>query len=105
MGTPVFVEDKEHVFSYGHISPYMVYKCILHMFYLRKKKAVIAISHVLLEQFSMQQFSIMSTLKHHKNITTENISTSPYRENNITSCPLMGARAQHRKAPKNNNSI
>jgi hypothetical protein len=98
--TPVCVEDKEHVLSYGHISPYMVYKCSLHMFYFNKKTTDIAISHVLLELFFMQLFSIMSTLKHQQNLTAEQISTSPDRENNTTACPLVGAGAEHRKAPK-----
>jgi hypothetical protein len=63
------------------------------MFYLKKKK-VIATSHILLEQFSQQC-----------NTKQKNISTSPYRENNITPCLLVGARDQHCKEPKNNNSI
>jgi hypothetical protein len=69
--TPVCVEDKEHVLSYGHISPYMVYKCSLHMFYFNQKTMDIAISHVLLEPFFMQLFSIMSTLKHQQNLIAE----------------------------------
>jgi hypothetical protein len=99
VSTPVCVEDKEHVLSYGHISPYMVYNYNLHMFYLNKKM-YIAISHVLLELFFMQLFSIMSTLKHQKNLIAEHISTSPDRENNTTTCPLMGVGAEHCKAPK-----
>ena len=63
MVTPICVEDKEHVLWYGHIPPYMVYKCNLHMFYFNKKTTDIVIAHVLLELFFMKLFSIMSTLK------------------------------------------
>jgi hypothetical protein len=98
--TPVCVEDKEHVLSYGHISPYMVYKCSLHMFYFNKKTTDIAIAHVLLELFFMQLFSIMSTLKYQQNLTAEQISTSPDMKNNTTACPLVGAGVEHRKAPQ-----
>jgi hypothetical protein len=104
MGTPICVEDKEHVLSYGHISPYMVYKCNLHMFYFNKKIVDIATSHVLLELFSMQLFFFMSTMKHQQNITAEPISTSPDRENNTTACRLVGVGDEHRKAPKKNNN-
>jgi hypothetical protein len=96
MVTPVCVEDKEHVLLYGHIPPYMVYKCIMHMFYFNKKTMDIAIAHVVVQLFSMPLFSIMSTLKYH----TEQILTSPEMTNNTTACPLMGAGSEHRNAPK-----
>jgi hypothetical protein len=70
------------------------------MFYFNKKTMDIAIAHVLLELFFMQLFSIMSTLKYQQNFTAEQISTSPDMENNTTTCPLVGARAKHHKAPK-----
>jgi hypothetical protein len=104
VGTPVCVEDKEHVLSYGHISPYMVYKCNLHMFYFNKKTTDIAISHVLLELFFMKLFSFMSTLKHQQNITTEYILTLLDIQNNTTACQLVGAGAKHRKVPPKNNN-
>jgi hypothetical protein len=42
----------------------------------------------------------MSTLKHHQNLMEKQISTSPDRENNTATCPLMGAGDEHHKAPK-----
>jgi hypothetical protein len=78
----------------------MVYKCSLHMLYFNKKTTDIAIAHVLLEVFFMQLFSFMPALKHQQNLTAEQISTSPNRENNTTACRLVGAGAEHRKAPK-----
>jgi hypothetical protein len=105
MGTPVCVEDKEHVFSYGHISPYMVYNCSLHMLYFNKKTTDIAISHALVELFFMELFSFMLALKHQQNITAEQISTLPDRENNTIACRLVGAGDEHRKAPKKSTII
>jgi hypothetical protein len=55
----VYVQDKEVVLSYGHISPYMVNKCIFHMFYLNKKTMDIVIAHAVVQLFVMPLFCIM----------------------------------------------
>jgi hypothetical protein len=73
--TPVCVEGKEVVLLYGHISPYMVNKCVLHMFNLKKKSMDIVISKVVVQLFLMPLFCIMSTPKYRKNITTEHVGT------------------------------
>jgi hypothetical protein len=65
--TIVCAKEKEHGISYCHNRPYMVYKCTLHMVYSNKKDADIEISHVILEQFCLQLFSVMPTLKHQQN--------------------------------------
>jgi hypothetical protein len=70
------------------------------MLYSNKKTTHIAISHVILQQFCMQLFSFMPPLKHQQNLTAEQISTSVDRENNTIACRLLGAGAEHRKAPQ-----
>ena len=70
------------------------------MLYSNKKTMDIAISHVILEQFCMQLFSFMATLKHQQNLIEKQILTSVDRENNTTACRLVGAGGEHRKAPQ-----
>jgi hypothetical protein len=71
------------------------------MLYFNKKTTNIAIVHALLEVFFMQLCSFMPTLKHQKNLTVEQISTLPNRENNTTSCQLVGEVLNTVKRPKN----
>jgi hypothetical protein len=70
------------------------------MLYFNKTTADVAIAHVLLQLFVMQLFPFMTALKHQQNLTAEQISTSPNRENNTTACQLVGVGDEHRNAAK-----